>query len=135
MSIGDLQFSLQQKARQQAYEERQEKIAELERRGIHIETEEERERHQLEIEDLVTKLEHARQEDLKLTKLEKAEAKKNGEIGDGLASSDESDDEEYQASDEEGQASELEEEEAELDLSGSEEESDDQAELDEVVVL
>ncbi|KAF2655229.1 hypothetical protein K491DRAFT_630538 [Lophiostoma macrostomum CBS 122681] len=138
MHITDLQFSLGLKARQQAQKARQEKIEELKRRGVHIETEEEREKHQIEIEDLVAQFEKARQEDLKLAKLEKAEAKKNGEGGDGLVSSDESEDEDYVASDGEEnrnmQGQEEDGEEEAVELSGSEDEdmadADDEEDLD-----
>jgi mediator of replication checkpoint protein 1 len=140
MSVSELQFSLAQKARQQANKEREEKLEDMRRRGIHIETEEEREKQQMEIEDMVTQFEKQRQEDLKLSKLERGEAKKNGEtLGDEMLSSD--DDEDYVGSAEEGaeeDAVEVEEaeEEAELELSGSEEEdfndeADDEEELDE----
>lgn len=137
MNITELQFSLAQKARQQAQKERQDKIEDLKSRGIHIETEEEREKHQLEVEDMVAQFEKARQEDLKLAKLEREEAKKNGEAVDDLPSSDESVDEDYVGSGEEEAEDEEEDidEEAELELSGSEEEdggeADDEDELDE----
>ncbi|KAF2020921.1 hypothetical protein BU24DRAFT_11004 [Aaosphaeria arxii CBS 175.79] len=123
MTIIELGSSLNQLARKQAQREREEKIEELRRRGIHIETAEEREKHELEIENIVAQLEKARQEDLKLTKLEKAEARKNGEVGDELASSDESDDGDYAASDEDGAPESEPEDEVELELSGSEDES------------
>jgi mediator of replication checkpoint protein 1 len=140
MSVSELQFSLAQKARQQANKEREEKLDDMRRRGIHIETEEEREKQQMEIEDMVTQFEKQRQEDLKLSKLERGEAKKNGEIlDDVMLSSD--DDEDYVGSGEEDageDAVEMEEaeEEAELELSGSEDEdfndeADDEDELDE----
>jgi mediator of replication checkpoint protein 1 len=135
MSMAELYSKLGRKAREQAQKERDEKIEELRRRGIHIETEEERERHQLEIEDLVAQLEKTREEDLKLAKLEKEEAKKNGEKRDDLLSSDESEDEDYVGSGEE-ETVELEtEEQVEIELSGSEEEdlaeADDEEEPDE----
>ncbi|KAF2259759.1 hypothetical protein CC78DRAFT_620801 [Lojkania enalia] len=135
MNVADLQFSLAQKARQQAQRAREERIEELKRRGIHIETEEEREKHQVEIEDMVAQLEKARQEDLKLQKLERGEAKKKGEASDGLLSSDESEDEDYIGSGAED-ADEVEvQAETEIELSGSEEdvndESDDEEGLDE----
>ncbi|KAF2193804.1 hypothetical protein K469DRAFT_551309 [Zopfia rhizophila CBS 207.26] len=120
MNTTELQNFLMRRARHQAQKEKEEKIEELRRRGIHIETEEEREKLQLEIEDMAAQLEKAREEDLKLRKIEKGEAKKNGEVGDGLLSSDESEDEDYVENVEEG-VEEVEEE-AELELSGSEEE-------------
>ncbi|KAF2465558.1 uncharacterized protein BDR25DRAFT_295138 [Lindgomyces ingoldianus] len=136
MNATELQMSLGRRARQQAQKEREEKIADLKRRGIHVETEEEREKHQLEIEDMVVQIEKARQEDLKLRKIEREEAKKNGETGDLMLSSDE--DEDY-VGDGEEEGGELEEPEyeAELELSGSEEEDveeeaeDEDEEMDE----
>ncbi|KAH6633592.1 MRC1-like domain-containing protein [Boeremia exigua] len=122
----EMHFSLAQKARQQAQRGREERIEELKRRGIHIETAEEREKHQMEIEDLVTQFEKQRQEDLKLAKQEKKQAKANGESIDDLPSSDESD-EDFVGSDDENTADgndedQEEEEEAEIELSGSEDE-------------
>ncbi|ORX97109.1 MRC1-like domain-domain-containing protein [Clohesyomyces aquaticus] len=134
MNAVELSLSLTRRAREQAQKERQEKIEDLKRRGIHIETEEEREKHQMEVEDMVAQLEKARQEDLKLRKMEKEEAKKNGETGASTLSSDESGDEDYVGSGEEDAGvEELEEEpeeEVELELSGSEEE-DIEGEVDE----
>ncbi|CAO2655903.1 Nn.00g047060.m01.CDS01 [Neocucurbitaria sp. VM-36] len=131
VTLAEMEFSLAQKARQQANKEREEKIAELKQRGHTIETEEERERHQMEIEDMVAQFEKQRQEDLKLAKLERDEAKKNGETIDDLPSSDESDGDyvgsgEESANEEEGH-NELEPE-IELELSGSEEEDLEDAE-------
>jgi mediator of replication checkpoint protein 1 len=125
ISLGEMQMSLAQKAREQGQNERAEKIADLKRRGIHIETEEEREKNQMEVEDMVAQFEKQRQEDLKLAKSERKQAKDNGETLDGLPSSDESDDD-YVGSDEEN-ANEVEaeaddEDEVELELSGSEDE-------------
>jgi mediator of replication checkpoint protein 1 len=126
ISLTEMQISLAQKARQQALKEREEKIAELKRRGIHIATEEEREKDQQEIEDMVAQFEKQRQEDLKLAKTEREEAKKNGETVDGLPSSDE-DDADYVGSGEENSnemEAEVEDEEGvELILSGSEDEA------------
>ncbi|KAF1363353.1 hypothetical protein EJ07DRAFT_174081 [Lizonia empirigonia] len=126
ISRSEMHFSLAQKARQQAQMMREERLEELKRRGIHIETEEEREKNQVEIEDMVAQFEKQRQEDLKLAKLEKSEAKAKGESIDDLPSSDESDDD-YVGSGEENVAECDEEipeekEEAQLELSGSEDE-------------
>lgn len=125
ISLVDMQMSLAQKAREQALKERETKIAELKRRGIHIATAEEREKDQQEIEDIVAQFEKQRQEDLKLAKAERKEAVDNGETIDGLPSSDE-DDADYVRSGEENvneEQAEVENEEgAELVLSGSEEE-------------
>jgi mediator of replication checkpoint protein 1 len=124
ISRSEMHFSLAQRARQQAQKAREEKIEELKRRGIHVETAEEREKHQMEVEDLVAQFEKQRQEDLKLAKMEKKEAKANGET-DELPSSDEEDGD-YVGSGEENAADDNDdhedEEEAELELSGSEDE-------------
>ncbi|KAL5422514.1 hypothetical protein PMIN06_002050 [Paraphaeosphaeria minitans] len=134
MNMVQLQGSLFQKARQQAQAERQEKIEMLRAKGIIVETEEEKEKRQMEIEDLVAQFEKEKENDLKLAKREREMAKKNGEFGDGLASSDEEEDEDYVASgDEDDVADNLNyADEVELELSGSEdEEADDEHELDE----
>ena len=128
MNTMQLHVSLAQKARQQAQQERAEKIEDLKRRGIHVETEEEREKNQLEIEDMVAQFEKARQEDLKLAKFEREVAKKNGESGDSLLSSDESEDDDHVGSGEEEVGEEHEQEELEVELSGSE---DEDSEIDE----
>lgn len=125
ISRSEMHFSLAQKARQQAQKVRQERLEELKRRGIHIETAEEREKNQIEIEDMVAQFEKQRQEDLKLAKLEKKEAKANGESIDDLPSSDESDDDYVGSGEEnvvEADDDDQEEEVAELELSGSEDE-------------
>ncbi|KAF2690114.1 hypothetical protein K458DRAFT_399493 [Lentithecium fluviatile CBS 122367] len=135
MNFAQLGVSLHQKARQQAQKEREEKIEELRKKGIHVETEEEREKRQMEIEDMVALFEKQRQEDLTLAKLERKEAKANGETGDGLVSSDESEDDDYVASGDENAAEiedqEGEEEDTELELSGSEDEAEDVTEDEE----
>ena len=93
MTQADMQVSLQQRARRQAMEERRAKIEDLKRRGIIVQTAEEREKDQAEVEDLVDK---ARREADEIMQKERKAAKKeriaNGEV-DGLAdSSDEDDD-------------------------------------------
>ena len=95
MTQADMQVSLQQRARGQAMEERRAKIEDLKRRGIIVQTAEEREKDQAEVEDLVEK---ARREADEIMQKERKAAMKekiaNGEM-DGLAdSSDE--DEDYQ---------------------------------------
>lgn len=109
MTLSDMQMSLQQRARQQAAAERAEKIQDLKNRGIIVQTAEERQKDQVEVEDLVEK---ARQEAVDIKKKEKdaakRAAKKNGEEFND--SSD--DDEDYQAN---------EADESEIELSGSEE--------------
>ena len=110
ISLAEMQSSLQRRARQQATGERAEKIAELKSRGIIVQTAEERQKDQAEVEDL---LEKARREGEELKQQEKRAAKNekiaNGEA-DGLPdTSDE--DEDYQ-----------EDEEPDVELSGSEDE-------------
>ena len=110
ISLAEMQSSLQRRARQQATEERAEKIAELKSRGIIVQTAEERQKDQAEVEDL---LEKARREGEELKQQEIRAAKKekiaNGEV-DGLPdTSDE--DEDYR-----------EDEEPDVELSGSEDE-------------
>lgn len=111
MSLSDMQTSLQQRARQQAAAERAEKIQDLKNKGIIIQTAEERQKDQAEIEDLVEK---ARREADEIKKMEKDAAKKakkaNGEADELNDSSD--DDYQEDAADE-----------AEVELSGSDEEA------------
>lgn len=116
MTMSDMQTSLQIRARRQAAEQRAEKIRDLKNRGITIQTAEERERDQMELEDLVEK---ARMEAADITRKEKAADKSarkqklaNGELCNSDFSSDE--DEDYQVNDAD---------ESDLDLSGSDEET------------
>lgn len=116
MTMSDMQTSLQIRARRQAAEQRAEKIRDLKSRGITIQTAEERERDQMELEDLVEK---ARMEAADITRKEKAADKSarkqklaNGELCNSDFSSDE--DEDYQVNDAD---------ESDLDLSGSDEEA------------
>ena len=110
MTSSEMHMSLQQRARKQAAAERAEKIQGLRDRGIIVQTAEERQKEQAEVEDL---LEKARQEAVGIKKKEKdaarRAAKRNGE--DFNDSSDE--DEEYQAN---------EADESDIELSGSEDE-------------
>lgn len=93
ISVGALQMSLQQKARQQAALERQERIQKLKDSGMIVQTTEEREKAMAQVEDMMAR---ARRDDEELAKREKAAAKKerqaNGET-DPLGES--SDDEDY----------------------------------------
>ena len=111
MTQADMQMSLQQRARRQAMEERRAKIEDLKARGIIVQTAEEREKDQAEVEDLVEK---ARREADEITQKEKKAAKKekvaNGEI-DGLADSSDGDDD-YEADVDQ----------SDVELSGSDEE-------------
>lgn len=112
MTMSDMQLSLQKRARKQAAQERAEKIQDLKNRGVIIQTAEERERDQAEVEDLVEK---ARREAAQIMQEEKQAARKeklsNGGLDSLELSSDE--DEDYQDNDAE---------ESEIDLSGSDEE-------------
>ncbi|KAF2840133.1 hypothetical protein M501DRAFT_677221 [Patellaria atrata CBS 101060] len=121
LTPSELQANLNRRAREQAKAEREEKINELRAKGIFIQTEEEREKDQLETDDL---LENARNEALALAKKEKQARKKNGDDN-GEVDLEASDDE-----DEEWQASANEEEgaEADIELSGSEDEIEDEDE-------
>jgi len=120
---GEMEFALAQKARQQTAKAKEERIADLIKRGHNPETEEEREKRQEEIDDMVAMLEKQRQEDLELAKMERKEAKKNGETIDDLPSSDDEDGD-YVGSGEEdaNQEEDDDQEEAEVVLSGSEDE-------------
>lgn len=119
----EMEVLLAQKAREQTAKAREERIADLIKRGHNPETEEEKERRQEEIEDMVALLEKQRQEDLQLAKREKNEAKQNGEAIDELPSSDEEDGD-YVGSGEEDAGEDEDENEAEIEieLSGSEDE-------------
>lgn len=121
MTKAQLDQLLARNSREQGRKERAEKLADLRKRGIYIETEEEREKNQMEIEDMVAQFEKQRQEDLKLAKTERDEAKKNGETIDELPSSDESDGD-YVGSGEEDTNEVEGEEEADTELSGSDDE-------------
>lgn len=118
MTMSDLQASLQIRARRQAAEQRADKIRELKDRGIIVPTAEERERDQVELEDLVEK---ARMEAADITRKEKVLARKqklaNGELCNSDSSSDENED--YQDNDAD---------ESDLDLSGSDEAPDEEEE-------
>ena len=106
----EMQSTLQKKARLQALELQRTRIEELRAKGICIQTQEEKQKEQLEVEDL---LEKARKQDEALREKEKRAAKtqkmKNGDTQSVGESSDE-DDEDY----EEGKAAD-----ADSELSGS----------------
>ncbi|CAG8980993.1 hypothetical protein HYALB_00013791 [Hymenoscyphus albidus] len=133
MTTGELQLTLQQKARQQAAREREERLQELRAKGVIIQTAEEREQEMAEVEDLIAK---ARREGEEIMKREKAASKKerkaNGEtdpLGDD--SSDDEDWEEDKVPDAELSLSGSDDEEegpenSDGDASGKEEEGDDE---------
>ena len=114
VSAVDLSLSLQKRARLQAGEERKAKIEELRARGIVIQTTEEKEKGQIEVEDL---LEKARKDNQALREKEKRAARKeklaNGET-EGLDDSSD-DDADYREGDNQQH---------DIDLSGSEEEDE-----------
>jgi mediator of replication checkpoint protein 1 len=94
MTATELTMSLQQRARQQATREREERLQNLRDRGIIVQTTEEREKEMAEVEDMIAK---ARREGEEIMQKERAALKKerkaNGEV-DPLGDS--SDDEEWQ---------------------------------------
>lgn len=116
MTMSDLQASLQIRARRQAADQRADKIRDLKDRGIIIQTAEEREQDQVELEDLVEK---ARMEAADIMRKEKVAARKqklaNGELCNSYSSSDEYED--YQGNDVDN---------SDLDLSGSDDASDEE---------
>ncbi len=133
----EMQVSLQQRARQQAAREREERLQALKAKGVILQTTEEREKEMAEVDDLLAK---ARREGEEIMKREKAAAKKErkakGEADPlGESSGDDEDWEESKAIPEEGLSGSEEEgeESSENDASGEEEEEDgeDAMELDE----
>ena len=112
----ELQLQLQKQARDQAIREKKERIADLRAKGVIIQTEEEREKEQLELENL---LEKARHEALEIAKREKEAAEKEGRPAhERFADSEDEEDGEYEESDDEM-------EEEDLAASGSEEEENE----------
>ncbi|MCJ1249527.1 hypothetical protein MMC30_006753 [Trapelia coarctata] len=114
MTSVEMNVSLHRRARQQAAEVRAERIQDARNRGFVIQTAEERHRDQAEVEDL---LEKARQEGAELRKKEK-DATKQERKENGLDDETSDDDEDYCDADEPS---------AELEVSGSEDEADDEA--------
>lgn len=113
MSLSEMQNSLQRRARQQAALERAEKIQVLKDRGVIIQTAEERQKDQAEVEDL---LENARREAVDLMQREKDKAKKEARAnGEAVADDTSEGDEDYQENDAD---------ESDVELSGSEEEDE-----------
>lgn len=111
MSLSEMQTSLQKRARQQAALERAEKIQDLKDRGVLVQTAEERERDQVQVDDLVQKArkeaEDIKQEEKKAARKEK---KGNGE-----------DDALFETSDEDEEYKDDETDESNIELSGSDE--------------
>ncbi|KAK4147979.1 uncharacterized protein C8A04DRAFT_23770 [Dichotomopilus funicola] len=133
MTTGELRASLLQRARQQAKLERDRHLEMLRAKGVHVQTAEEREREEQDVEDMVAK---ARREVEEIMDREreaaKAERKQRREAGeeDPLGWDDESDDEDYEEGADEG-ADEGEEKEIELSGSEDEEEGDEEDEDEE----
>ncbi|KAI9817054.1 MAG: hypothetical protein M1832_004772 [Thelocarpon impressellum] len=92
MTRSELDFSLQRQARQQAQQEREERVKDLERRGIVVQSAEDRAKEDDDVEDLVTKAwaeaDEIRKREAAATRKEEA---KTGEV-DAVAISDEDDD-------------------------------------------
>jgi mediator of replication checkpoint protein 1 len=103
INAAEMEASLRKAARVQARKERQEKLEELKAKGVLVQTAEDREREQQEVEDL---LERARQEAVEIQKREKALAKKEGNYSKDELDDDDSDDDEDFEDDDEGQVSE-----------------------------
>lgn len=116
MTPGELQVLLQQRAREQAKLERERRLEMLKAKGIHIQTEEQRERDREQIEDMVAR---AKREAEEIMQREREEAKKEKKAGgdDPLAWDDSgSDDDEYEEDN-----TEEENDDADVEFSGSEE--------------
>ncbi|EGE02610.1 hypothetical protein TEQG_01645 [Trichophyton equinum CBS 127.97] len=130
MTQGDLDDILLRKAREQAAQQREEKIAALRAKGVIIQTAEERVRGEEEVEDLVEK---AREEADQIAKQEKAAskraaAKSNSEGVDDIASDEE---EEYVEDAEEGSDSESSEHsDEEREAMGSDDDCDEREDME-----
>lgn len=120
MTPGELQAFLNQRARDQARLEKERRVEMLRAKGVHIQTEEERERDREQIEDMVAR---ARREAEEIMAREREDAKKekraSGKV-DPLAWDESGSDDDYVAEAENEST-------AEVELSGSEEEEDDDA--------
>jgi mediator of replication checkpoint protein 1 len=94
ITTSELQVSLQQRARQQAAKEREERLEALRAKGVIIQTAEEREREMAEVDDLLAR---ARQEGEAIMKRERAAAKKQKkDEGEPNHLQDDSDDEDWE---------------------------------------
>lgn len=118
MTPGELQAFLNQRARDQARLEKERRMEMLRAKGIHVQTEEERERDREQIEDMVAR---ARREAEEIMAREREDAKKekrdSGKL-DPLAWDESGSDDDYAAEGENESA-------AGVELSGSEEDEDD----------
>ena len=102
MNAVELQISLQQRAREQAQREREEKIQRLREKGVYVQTAEEKEKEQMQIEDM---LERARREADELAKREKETAKREGRETEGAMPDSDDDDDDWDGEEEEVVAS------------------------------
>jgi mediator of replication checkpoint protein 1 len=118
MNTAQMEANLRRAARNQAQKEREARLAELRSRGIFIQSAEERQKEQQEVEDLV---EQARVEGAEIQRRERETAKKDGTFLKDELADDESDDEE-DADFQDGN------EEVEDHLSGSEEDVEEESE-------
>ncbi|KAI2640130.1 hypothetical protein GGS21DRAFT_400320 [Xylaria nigripes] len=122
MTLGELQLSLQQRAKAQAKHEREQHLESLRARGIVVQSTEERQREEEQIEDIVSR---ARQEVEEIMLREKEEAKQNrknqSQEVDPLAWDDSDNDNSYNGNEEE------------VEYSGSED--DEQEDNEEVTEL
>ncbi|KUI61037.1 Mediator of replication checkpoint protein 1 [Cytospora mali] len=119
MTPGELQAFLNQRAREQARLEKERRVEMLKAKGIHIQTEEERERDREQIEDMVAR---ARREAEEIMERERDAAKKERKASgkdDPLAWDDSGTDDDYEEEGDEEVAD------ADVELSGSEQEEDD----------
>lgn len=122
MTPGELQVFLAQQAREQAKLERARRLESLKAKGVHIQTEEERERDREHIEDMVAR---ARREAEEIMERERDEARmeKKARGEDPLAWDDSGSDDDYV------EDKDIEEDaEADVELSGSEEDDDEEGE-------
>lgn len=120
MNPGELQAFLNQRAREQARLEKERRVEMLKAKGIHIQTEEERERDREQVEDMVAR---ARREAEEIMDRERDAAKKERKAAgkdDPLAWDDSGTDDDYEEPVDEDDAG------AEVELSGSEPEEDDE---------
>lgn len=118
MTAVELQMNLQQRARQQATREREERLQALRASGVIVQTAEEREREMADMEDLMAK---ARREGEEISKREKAAAKKERKANDETGALDDSDDDEDWQEEKEKFAE-------QMSGSGSESDGDDEGE-------
>ncbi|KAK2624991.1 hypothetical protein QTJ16_005360 [Diplocarpon rosae] len=128
ITTSELQVSLQQRARQQAAREREERLQALKDKGIFIQTSEEREKDLAEVDDMVAR---ARREGEEIAKREKVAARKerkaNGETDPQGHNS--SDDEDWNEEEVSGSGSEVDDEAEDESVNSSGGEDEDEVEL------